>query len=167
MIFKLIFDRSELQQQRDSSESHAEFCLHWDLTESPGMNQDSTGALHSLKAKHSAVMFDYLGDLKDDFLLHSKQKTTFHVDSNSHNTVFKTKQPQNPIDCTQDGNPSKLEAACWHFSQGKEKGKKVHTDLLYLSQISEALGFIHSARGRHRLGVAVHEHEAPGVCFPE
>lgn len=103
------------------------------------MNQDGTGAARSLKAKHSAaVMFDYLGDLKDDFLLHSKQKNTFHVDSNSHNTAFKTKQPQNPIDCTHDGNPSKLEAACWHFSQ--EKKKKVHTDLLYFSQDQRTSG---------------------------
>lgn len=34
--------------------------------------------------------------------------------------ALKTKQPQNSIECTQDGNASKFEAACWHFSQGKK-----------------------------------------------
>lgn len=76
----------------------------------------------SLKAKRSAaIMFEQLGHLTDDFLLLcSKQKNTFRVDINFYNTAFKTKQPQNSIDCTQDGDGSKLEAACWHFSQKKK-----------------------------------------------
>lgn len=130
------------------------------------MNQDGTGAARSLKAKHSAaVMFDYLGDLKDDFLLHSKQKNTFHVDSNSHNTAFKTKQPQNPIDCTHDGNPSKLEAACWHFSQEKKK-KSAHRPFILFTRSANLWGLSTQPEASTGWALQCTNTTARGVCFP-
>jgi len=58
--------------------------------------------------------------------------------------VLKTKQPQNSIDCTQDGNASKLEAACWHFSQEKKTIYVcVYTQALFIFlKINEAQGLI-------------------------
>lgn len=99
----------------------------------------------SLKAKHSAaIILEHLGNLKDNFLLlRSKQKNTFYVDINFYNTTLKTKQPPNSIDCTQDGNASKLEAAHWHFSQKKNIYMCVYTQALFIfCKISEALGLI-------------------------
>lgn len=107
-------------------------------------------------------MFEHLGDLKDDFLLlSSKQKNTFHVDINFYNMALKTKQTQNSIDCTQDGNASKLEAACWHFSQKKNKIYTLcvrHFSFFTRSMKLWGLFPPHSGRGRGRLVFAEQEH---------
>lgn len=122
----------------------------------------------SLKAKHpAAIIFGHLGDLKDDFLLlYSEQKPKkkpqtpqpFHVDMNFYNTTLKPKQPQNSIDCTQDGNASKSAAARWLFSQKKVSlSVGVYTQaLLFLARPVTLWGSLppRAARGRARLGSA-------------
>lgn len=117
------------------------------------MNQDSTDA---------AIMFEHSKDLKDYFLLlRSKQnhKNTFHVDINFYNMALKTKQPQNSIEHTQDGNASKFEAACWHFSQKKNIYLRMHTPGFFSPRSMKLWHFIPtSVSSRDRLVCAVHEH---------